>query len=100
MNDLNPKRALDADNDGHGDYAAKVEDVSADARQRAGRTFVQNLAVAVLIAVLMVLVQTVGAAKTWEDIDWGTVALLAVQAILSAVASYAARFVVPPDTHA
>ena len=90
-----PQRYLDADGDGVPDE--KPAPVAADARQRAVRTFVQGLLVAVVLAVLAVLVQTIGQARSWGEVDWPMIGLLAVQAVLAAVASYVARYLTPPS---
>ena len=88
-----PQHTIDADADGQPDYAT---DAAADARQRALRTLLQGGAVAVLLAVLTVLVAAFSTAQSWADIDWRTLSFLAVQAVLTAAASYASRLLVPP----
>lgn len=87
-----PSRWLDADGDGHPDERP----VAVDAEQRSVRTLVQGALAATALAVLVVLTQTIGAARTWEDIDWSTLGLLALQALLTALLSWASRYIAPP----
>ncbi len=47
----------------------------------------QGALAAAALAVLVVLTQTIGAARSWEDIDWPTLGLLALQALLTALLS-------------
>jgi F0F1-type ATP synthase assembly protein I len=71
--------------------------VAADARNRAWRTFVQNLLVDVVSAVaLAVLPAMSGSDFAWSAGYWGTVATLAAKTAVLTVVSYVGRKVVPP----
>ena len=87
-----PSRWLDANADGRPDERP----AAMDATQRSVRTLAQGALAAVALAVLVVLTQTIGAARTWEDIDWSTLGLLALQALLTALLSWASRYIAPP----
>ena len=87
-----PEHYRDADGDGRPDERP----VAADATQRSARTLAQGALAAVALAVLVVLTQTIGAAQSWEDIDWSTLGLLALQALLTALLSWASRYIAPP----
>ena len=87
-----PRRTIDADGDGQPDYAPAAQ----DAAQRSVRTLAQGALAAGALAVLVVLTQTIGAARSWEDIDWSTLGLLALQALLTALLSWASRYIAPP----
>lgn len=87
-----PDRYLDADGDGHPDEREPAQ----DAAQRSVRTLAQGALAAIAVAVLVVLTQTIGAAQSWEDIDWSTLGLLALQALLTALLSWASRYIAPP----
>ena len=87
-----PSRWLDANADGHPDERP----TAVDAAQRSARTLAQGALAAAALAVLVVLTQTIGAAQSWEDIDWPTLGLLALQALLTALLSWASRYIAPP----
>ena len=87
-----PSRWLDANADGRPDERP----AAVDAAQRSRRTLAQGALAASALAVLVVLTQTIGAARTWEDIDWSTLGLLALQALLTALLSWASRYIAPP----
>ena len=87
-----PTRYQDADHDGRPDERP----TAVDAAQRSRRTLVQGALVSAALAVLVVLTQTIGAAQSWEDIDWATLGLLALQALLTALLSWASRYIAPP----
>ena len=87
-----PDRYLDADGDGRPDERP----AAVDAAQRSARTLAQGALAAAALAVLVVLTQTIGAAQSWEDIDWATLGLLALQALLTALLSWASRYIAPP----
>ena len=87
-----PSRYVDANGDGHPDERP----TAVDATQRSVRTLAQGALAAGALAVLVVLTQTIGAARTWDDIDWATLGLLALQALLTALLSWASRYIAPP----
>ena len=87
-----PSRWLDANADGRPDERP----AAVDAAQRSRRTLAQGALAASALAVLVVLTQTIGAAQSWEDIDWATLGLLALQALLTALLSWASRYIAPP----
>ena len=87
-----PSRYADANGDGHPDERP----TAVDATQRSVRTLAQGALAAAALAVLVVLTQTIGAAQSWEDINWATLGLLALQALLTALLSWASRYIAPP----
>ena len=87
-----PSRWLDANADGRPDERP----AAVDAAQRSRRTLAQGALAASALAVLVVLTQTIGAAQAWEDINWSTLGLLALQALLTALLSWASRYIAPP----
>ena len=88
-----PAHTIDADGDGQPDYAP---DTASDARQRAVRTLLQGAVVAGVLALSAVLGTALTAAHGWQDIDWGSLSFLLVQAVGTAVVSYLARYLAPP----
>lgn len=72
------------------DHAAP--DVEADARNRALRTFVQGLALDLLLAVAL----TVGEAVEATSVDWRLLGLAVVKTAVTTAASYVARKLAPP----
>ena len=87
-----PSRWLDANADGRPDERPAAQ----DAAQRSRRTLAQGALAAGALAVLVVLTQTIGAAQSWADIDWATLGLLALPALLTALLSWASRYIAPP----
>lgn len=70
-----------------------------DARNRAARTFIQNLLLDVLVAVLLLLWPAVSAAQSMEDFNWSLLAFSFVKTILVTVVSYIMRALgVSPQT--
>lgn len=68
-----------------------------DARNRAWRTFVQGLAVDVLLSAAAALTLALSAPElTWSKPYWIGVGLAVGKSVLQAVTSYAARHIAPP----
>ena len=65
--------------------------VSADARNRALRTFVQGLAVDVLVALALVVTTVFSSAQGWDDIEWSIVGFLVAKTVAVTAASYVMR---------
>ena len=65
--------------------------VSADARNRALRTFVQGLAVDVLVALALVVTTVLGSAQGWEDLGCASVGFLVAKTVAVTAASYVRR---------
>ena len=67
-------------------------DPTADARDRALRTFLQGLAIDVLIAVALVVYNAVSA----DSVEWALIPLAIAKSALVAAASYVMRKLKPP----
>jgi hypothetical protein len=76
-------------NDGVAQHAASPE---GDARNRALRTFLQGLAVDVLLTVALVVYD----ATSSENVQWRLIPLLLAKSVLTSAASYVMRKVKPP----
>jgi hypothetical protein len=76
-------------NDGVPQHAADPE---GDARNRALRTFLQGLAVDVLLTVALVVYD----ATSSENVQWRLIPLLLAKSVLTSAASYVMRKVKPP----
>lgn len=71
--------------------------VSADARNRAVRTFVHGLIFDVLVALVAAVSATVGGIE-WTRTYWLALGLLLAKTAVQAAISYAARHIAPPPT--
>jgi hypothetical protein len=68
-----------------------------DAGNRALRTFLQALAVDVLLALALVLYNTFEQANSWGSFDWSVLGFLAVKTVVVSAASYFMRRVLDPS---
>lgn len=74
-------------------------DASADARNRAFRTFVQGLLTDVIGAVVLAVGPALaGAEFAWTKEYWTAVGLLTAKTVVLSVVSYISRKAVPPAT--
>lgn len=79
-----------------GEHTA-INDVKADALQRAARTFAQGLATVALVALSTALITAFAPGIEWTSSYWQATALAAGQAVLMAAASYVHRRLGSPD---
>lgn len=70
---------------------------SADARNRAARSFVQGLAVDVGVAVSLVLVTMLNPAAEWGDVQWAVLGFTLAKTVVVAAASYVMRMFLDPS---
>jgi Kef-type K+ transport system membrane component KefB len=74
-----------------------MTDTTADARNRAWRTFVQGLLIDVVAAVVLAIAPAlVGADFAFTGEYWAALGVLAAKTAVASVVSYVARRVVPP----
>jgi hypothetical protein len=82
-----------------------VEQMRADARNRALRTFLQGLAVDVAVAVCVVLITVFATASSWGELQWVAIGFTLGKTVLMTVAAYVMRrfvdrpggIALPPD---
>jgi hypothetical protein len=67
--------------------------LTADAKNRALRTFLVNLATDVLSAVVLLLTPIVSNATGWQDIDWKITGFLLAKTVVASAFSYLMRTV-------
>jgi len=79
----------------HHDYTTDAE-TSHDARNRAWRTFLQGLAIDVMVA-LWGLVASLAGGIEWNRAFWVALAVLAGKTVVQTVVSYLARHAFPPS---
>ena len=66
---------------------------SADARNRAIRTFLWGLSTDILVAVVIYLLPIFGTTATdWSTLDWKVIALTVAKTIVMTIISYVARY--------
>lgn len=72
---------------------------SLDARNRAVRTFVQNLLIDVLVAIVLFLWPLVSSAQSLADFDWPVLIFSFVKTIIATIVAYLMRVLgVSPQT--
>lgn len=67
------------------------DELRADARNRAFRTFLQGLGVDVAVAVAVVLVTVFSDADGWGDLQWAVIGFSLAKSVVTSVASYVMR---------
>lgn len=76
-----------------------------DARNRALRTFLQGLAIDVLVAVATLLITVFATASSWGELQWAVIGFSLLKTVLMAIASFIMRrfldrpgsIALPPD---
>lgn len=68
-----------------------VVSLTADAQNRALRSFVQGLGIDVLVAIGLVLATTFDGANGWGDLEWSILAFSLLKSVVQACASYVMR---------
>lgn len=80
--------------------------VTADAKNRAWRTFLQNAAWDVVAAVVLLLFPLISNATGWQDVDWKVMGFMVAKTALASFLAYCMRYfkslngVAPPPTEA
>jgi len=72
--------------------AETVAGTAKDARNRAVRTFLQNLAVDVVVALLLVIYPVVSGAQDLSQVQWGLLAASVLKTLVVTVLSFLMRF--------
>ena len=63
-----------------------------DAKNRSLRTFVQGLAIDILVGAAVVLATLVGGWSSWGEVQWASLSFSLAKSVAQAVAAYIMRF--------